>query len=355
MIYKHFFASMNTESGFKNCFDKIFDPTKLSSLYIIKGGSGTGKSTLMKKIARHFDGEGKDVEAFLCSADTNSYDGIIIDSKTAVIDGTSPHTTDPVFSGAVDEIIDLGVCLDTELLRKSKEEIISLVEKKKAAYKNAFSFLSAGCKMRHTVGNIAGKNINEDKMLGAIKRFFKQNNLKGDVWHEKIRLITSITHQGEVSFDTFEKMSDKILCITNAHGCEGIFFSKFLDEVKSCGLEAVLSLSPYKDGDVNGIYLPRFKTCLVLEKGDEDTYDTRYKMFNLERFIDKNVLSENRAKLRFASKCSASLINEASLAFLEAKQEHEKLEEIYKTAVDFDKVGDIGRSLIDKINKTLVI
>ena len=42
-----YFASMNTSDGFKSYFDTVFDPSVLSSLYIIKGGSGTGKSTIL--------------------------------------------------------------------------------------------------------------------------------------------------------------------------------------------------------------------------------------------------------------------------------------------------------------------
>ena len=48
---------MNTSDGFKCYFDKVFDPSVLNSLYIIKGGSGTGKSTMMKRIGESFEKE----------------------------------------------------------------------------------------------------------------------------------------------------------------------------------------------------------------------------------------------------------------------------------------------------------
>lgn len=52
---------------------------------------------------------GESVEYYYCSSDTSSLDGIVLKhSGTAILDGTSPHTTDPAYPGAVEEIINMG-------------------------------------------------------------------------------------------------------------------------------------------------------------------------------------------------------------------------------------------------------
>ena len=89
-ITPDYFASSNSMTGFHSYFDTIYNPRKLEKIYIIKGGPGTGKSSMIKAIKSSF--KNKKCELFLCSSDPLSYDGIIIDKKIAVIDGTSPHS-----------------------------------------------------------------------------------------------------------------------------------------------------------------------------------------------------------------------------------------------------------------------
>ena len=44
------FLGANTPKGFVSFFDELYNPYDNCSAYIIKGGPGTGKSTLMKAI-----------------------------------------------------------------------------------------------------------------------------------------------------------------------------------------------------------------------------------------------------------------------------------------------------------------
>ena len=45
---REFFAAANTEEGFYSIFESVFPPSALDKIFIIKGGPGTGKSTLMR-------------------------------------------------------------------------------------------------------------------------------------------------------------------------------------------------------------------------------------------------------------------------------------------------------------------
>ena len=55
---KHYFACGNTAKGFQNFFESNLDD--LQKVYILKGGPGTGKSTLMKKIGKKYLKKGYD-------------------------------------------------------------------------------------------------------------------------------------------------------------------------------------------------------------------------------------------------------------------------------------------------------
>ena len=73
---REFFAAANTEEGFYSIFESVFPPSALDKIFIIKGGPGTGKSTLMRQIAEYACGRGYSPELYYCSSDTSSLDGI---------------------------------------------------------------------------------------------------------------------------------------------------------------------------------------------------------------------------------------------------------------------------------------
>lgn len=88
----HFFLGANTPQGFVSRFDQLADPNDGWREFVIKGGPGTGKSSLMKRIAAEKGERCQRVEMIHCSSDVDSLDGVILpDIKTAIGDGTSPH------------------------------------------------------------------------------------------------------------------------------------------------------------------------------------------------------------------------------------------------------------------------
>ncbi len=143
-VERHYFPGNNTPEGFYSYYRHILGQREANKIICIKGGPGTGKSTFMKKIASHFSKKGEDVDYLHCSADENSLDGIVLKRRrVAVIDGTSPHTTDPVTPGAVDKIVNLGDFWDEETIGASKNKIIDLNEETSRWYRIAYNYLGA--------------------------------------------------------------------------------------------------------------------------------------------------------------------------------------------------------------------
>ena len=344
-----YFASMNTGNGFKSYFDTVFDPQYLEALFIIKGGSGTGKSTMMKRIGEEAERNKQFVEYFHCSSDCDSLDGIIINDKIAVIDGTAPHTTDPKYPGAVDTIINLNECLDSNQLKKYKSEIIQISVNKSSYYRKGYSFLSAASQVKKEITSMTKTGLEYYKMQGAIERFFKQNGYVGSGKDRRVRLISGVCPGGKMTYSTFEKNSERICIIINAHGCEGIFFEAFLEHAEKLGLKCCLSYDPLCPDVYNALYFPENKLSVVCAAGDENLYDDKYKVFNMERFLSKDSIACTRVKERFASKCIKALVEGATDSFTEAKKSHLLLESIYRKAVDFERVENITSKLSDNI------
>lgn len=87
-----FFLGANSSQGFVSRFDQLERQKDSWNTYIIKGGPGSGKSTLMKKIAAALQKKGGYIEEIYCSSDANSLDGLILHRQSvSIADGTPPH------------------------------------------------------------------------------------------------------------------------------------------------------------------------------------------------------------------------------------------------------------------------
>ena len=62
--------------------------------------------------------------------------------------------------------------------------------------------------------------------------------------------------------------------------------------------------------------------------------------------MDTELLRRSRARLRFARKVTAALMEEAVDALAQAKAMHDELEAIYNPHVDFDRVHARGEDII---------
>ena len=98
---RRYFPGANTGRGFIGHFEAIVPPwSEPHYTYVLKGGPGVGKSTLMKKCAAIARANGFTVEEFRCASDPESFDAVRIPQRRLVLlDGTAPHTIDPAMPG----------------------------------------------------------------------------------------------------------------------------------------------------------------------------------------------------------------------------------------------------------------
>ncbi|HEX6923596.1 MAG TPA: PRK06851 family protein, partial [Bacillales bacterium] len=120
-VSKHLFFGAATPKGPVDYIDNLTDGLK--KRYIVKGRAGSGKSTMMKKIGRHAEDLGLNVQYFNCAFDPESLDMVIIPSlETAVLDGTAPHVIDP--SRPNDEVVDMfELCINTRVEVDQAEDL----------------------------------------------------------------------------------------------------------------------------------------------------------------------------------------------------------------------------------------
>ena len=175
------FPGSNTSKGFYSFYRYILTQDNANRILCLKGGPGTGKSSLMKKVGKYFFAKGYNIEYHHCSSDSNSLDGIVVkELNVAILDGTSPHIVDPITPGAVDEIINLGDALDIDKLTPHKKEIIALNREISKNFKRAYRFLGSAKYIHDDWSNINYESLDSTKISNLIQNL-KNNIFKVDI------------------------------------------------------------------------------------------------------------------------------------------------------------------------------
>lgn len=340
-----FFAAANGYGGFRSYFDEIFNPKEYTKIYILKGGPGTGKSTLMKSLYNALKDGATYTESIYCSSDPKSLDGIIIENenkKVAVIDGTAPHEKDACFPGAIDKIINLGDGWDKRWLEAKRDDIISLCDEKRNAYKTAYSYLFAAgvshrAKCSLSVGLFDIENAQKTIKSSA------ESLIKTNSPFQSTRLISAFSKSGYVRFGSPNKTSGKHVGV---YGSEEAV-SKFLDLFRKGTAEKTGLIrfpSPLDDSITEGLYYP-----------DSDFSITASTDTNVgicaDEFYDIKAIDKER--VRVFSDTEARHLKEAERWFNIASDIHMRLEEIYSAAMNFEKNDAITARLTEEISEKI--
>lgn len=354
-----YFLAANSTLGFVSRFDQLYNPYENWFLYIIKGGPGTGKSTLMKNIVKAASQKGIETELIYCSSDPDSLDGVIFPSlKIAIADGTAPHTLDPVFPGVADTIVNLSDCWDKKKLYIFKNEIKEKTTQNSIYHKKSKNYLKACKNIDRNIEYIIRQSIIEDKInlycKNTSKKLFKR---KSDfIGNEKTRFLSGITPKGIFVFeDTINNICDKTYVLDDDYG---IASSIILESLKKQALDSGLDITacycptdPYNK--LEYLIIPQIKTSFVVSNSYHPLNKiVPYKTIHCKRFIDLEKLSSDKEKLKFNKKLRLELIKKAVENLQLAKSTHDELEKMYIQSMDFRKVNKLSDLLIDEILKT---
>lgn len=146
---------------FKGSVDFVMDLTRdLRKRYFLKGRPGSGKSTILKKLADAAQKRGFDVELYHCVLDPQSLDMVIIrELELAVFDSTTPHEYFPSRDG--DEIIDIySLAITPGTDEKYRDELDSIIGKYKEAVNSGVSFLAKAKELQNQIKTIMGDKFN---------------------------------------------------------------------------------------------------------------------------------------------------------------------------------------------------
>ncbi len=348
---KHLFAAANTGRGFVSCFDRFFSPNRLRKLYILKGGPGVGKSTLMKKAASAAERKGWHPVFYHCSSDPSSLDGVFIpETGKAVVDGTAPHTVDPKYAGAREELVALGDAWSIPFLEKQDERILELTDRKSACYRSAYRLLAAAEHADAELRTMGEECLNTEKMRGAVERLCSRHFKSGTGFLDYM-YTEAYSCDGFVRFFTFEKEADFLYLVKDARSAVSAFLALLAESALRKGAEVVCGMRPLDPTTYSSLYFPRESVCVSvyddafarkLERAEKP-----YKIVNLGRFFDAERFSHCRGKYRFTEKCRTALCDAAMEELANAGEYHAALEEIYGKATDYARVEEMSERVVN--------
>lgn len=353
----NYFAGGNTSKGFYSFFDSNL--ANLDRLFILKGGPGTGKSYLIKKVGEVWKKKGYTLEYMYCSSDKDSVDGIIIrELNVGIVDGTKPHVIEPQFPGVIDDYVNLGVAWDAKKLKKNKDTITLLTKQVSAAFRSAYDSFRDALEFHEKRKHRVSQTLNRDKVKALAEQFVEtifQGNKKIKTADIKHRFHGANTPTGPFSFiDELTEPLEKRYFLQGRPGTgKSTLLKRLLLEAEVRGFDAEAYHCGFEPETLDLLIIRELGVAIFDNKEPHQLTPNRKndEIINMEQTVlELNVYEEDDDVLRaYDEKMKEGI---ASLA--KAKSLRDKLESYYIDAMDFSITTNIRYDIqreIEQIEK----
>lgn len=349
---KNYFAGANTCKGFYSLYDSAL--AGLDRIFIIKGGPGTGKSTVMRNIGIDLVERGHKVEYLVCSSDPNSLDGIIVRSiGVGIVDGTAPHVIEPKHPGIVEEIVNLGEYWNRDVLLKHKLEITDISKRIQDHFRKAYECFEEAYKVYDGVDQEQMNWVNDKKLETTTK------NLVTDLFKDysppfiRRMFLGANTPEGYVEYiDSITKDVDKRYILKGQpKSAKSLILKKIAEAAEERGFDLEIYHCALNPEHYDMVMIPKLDVAIIdgehfytidtIGKSDviipiRTAYEVEDKKI-VEQKIEKN-LGHFRNLMKLGTEQIAM-----------AKQLHQEKEKVYIEAMDFDKVNDKKLEILREI------
>lgn len=343
---RYVFPGGNTPKGFHSFYRQNLNG--LERVFILKGGPGVGKSTLMRKIGTAMMERGYDVEFWQCSSDNDSLDGVIVPAlNIGIIDGTAPHIVDPLYPGAVDEIINLGEHWDESHLSRHKEEIISISQAISQKYTKCYNYLQRASLIREKW------EAQSDLAVDGEKLVLLGQELLDNIFAEKgskIRYFfaATVTPRGLTSFAESITANCRQRYILQGQPGWGqdVLLAQIVQAALDRGHNLEVFCNTFDPEKFDMVHLPDLKIAII----DASVSHNKIiiKPEDKEIQMEEALLCPGEAD-ESLSEQFLQLVESASEQVAGAKALHDKLEVYYTQAMNFEAIDKVGNRVFNKI------
>lgn len=349
----YMFLTANSADGFLNKFQSFTKDKDGWYTYIIKGGPGTGKSSFMKKVAKIALTKNEDTVLCPCSSDTDSLDAVILNNrKIMIVDGTAPHTVDPIYAGVSDEILNFGEFWNANLLKEERDNIIKVSCDNKLFHKRAALCISAAGRVKRDNMKISLIAADIEKIVDEAEkhatRFFtcgEENGL------ETVCFLNAVSPKGNVFYsDSIDKFSSKKVIVNDELGTVSNIFMSIIRDIALAKKYDIITVKNnlLPNDKIDHIIVPKADIAFCSENTFMP-FESTNRRIRAERFMDEVQIAKNGKRIKFNKKLEKEFIKQATDALNTAKGLHDELESYYIKAMDFEKLNLIQERKISEI------
>lgn len=355
---KNYFACGNTARGFFSLYDGVLED--LNKVFILQGGPGTGKTTLMKKVGEIWAEKGYAIDYIHSPIDNESIDGIkILGLQVGIVNGTAPNHIVPKALGAIEEYINLGEACDAEKLSIEKGRLVQFNKEIQQYLNQAYSVFAEALRVHDDWEKIYIENMDFEKADGLTKKlislFFGNASLnkKADVKH---RFLGAATPIGAV--DYVPNLTEDVPKRYFIKGRPGSGKSTMLKKIAAEGQNRGFDVEIYHCGfDPHSLDMIIFRELGITifdstapheyfpsREGDEiiDVYGSIISIGTDEIFADK---------IEVLSKQYKDNMKKAISHLAEAKSLRDEVKSIYTDAIDFNTLNTLTEKVQKEIEK----
>lgn len=348
----NYFAGGNTARGFYSLYESSL--RDLNKLFILKGGPGTGKSTLMKQIGAAFYEKGYDVEYLHCSSDNSSIDGLKIPAlKAGVVDGTAPHVIEPKAPGAIEEYVNLGEAWDAEILAPQRDVILQINQKMSESYQVAYRLFAEALKVHDEWEKIYIENMDFAKANEftneLIGRLFwdKQDGNKASVVH---RFLGAATPEGAVDYvqNLTEDTPHRYFIKGRPGSGKSTLLKKLVSHADAKGFDVEVYHCGFDPNSLDMVIVRELGFAIFDSTAPHEYFPSRrgdeiIDMYT--QFIKAGTDEKYQQEIAGISSRYKAKMQEAIQYLAQAKTFHDELEDVYRPAMDFEKINKITEAI----------
>jgi hypothetical protein len=355
---RHMYPGGNTPKGFFSYYKYIIPAHEANRIFVLKGGPGTGKSSLIRKIGQTLCEMGYDIEFMHCSSDNNALDGVTIPRiKVAVFDGTTPHEMDLVYPGAVDEIINLGDYWKSQGFFNSREKIIWLKSQIKEAFTAAYRYLKAAAILKEDTESIYEYALDRQKernfTLELCNQLFADDCILNRMGQERKLFASAITPGGFSDYlDSIVSGYKIIRLYTPFGGRTDNILELIRNKALLYGYDIESYFCPMDPERIEHMIIPDLKVCIITANKFHDISEINNKncfTYFINEFYNMDRVEKSSKRLDFNGTYTEILLKQAIGCILDAKNLHDELENLYIENMDFKALGKLREILLQRI------
>lgn len=345
-----FFMGSNTADGFYSYFEDLQNPAHGDHLVLLKGGPGTGKSTLMKRLAADYAGFSEQIH---CASDPDSLDAVIFPAEHQIfVDATPPHALEPKHPLVVEELLDLAAKADIPAIQAKREEIVTLTGIISNYHRRFCSLLKSANLLYDNNRALLTPYLNHEKLEKQTRRLMDRGFRRAAEGTESRRLLSAFTPKGLVRFsETVPLFCHNVLILHDEpRACAPLMLAMLRQHLLERGIAFYSCYSPYcAHSELEALLVPSISFGMVTAtKALPYTYDG--KMMHTTRFIDPEIFRLKKQRLSFCRKTAEALLEEGVDSLKKAKEAHDVLEALYRPHMDFSLANDAFDRFREKVS-----